>query len=260
MKNHVPKNRASVYTCVTGKNDALIANAAELYIRDGDRVLDVTYGRGYFWKRVDRTRIDLVTNDLQRPADAHFDFRDLGFKDGSFDHTVFDPPYVHNGKSIILRERYNNDVTTAKMDYAGIVQMYEAGLRECVRVTRVGGLIWVKGQDQVENHAQCWSHFHLQLMARFLGLSLQDHFILCNGKPPVRHHPQQHARRNHSFLLIFKNKPVRDKIADQLILRCAEIIPPSNQRQSEPSHTRRTLIRDHNETPGAIVAGIAALV
>jgi hypothetical protein len=39
MKNHVSTNRASVYTCITGKNDALIANAAQLYIRDGDRVL-----------------------------------------------------------------------------------------------------------------------------------------------------------------------------------------------------------------------------
>jgi ubiquinone/menaquinone biosynthesis C-methylase UbiE len=254
MKNHVPDNRASLYTCITGDNSNLIANVAKLYVQPGDHILDVTFGRGVFWKKVDRTRIKLVTNDLQTPADYHFDFRKLGFDDASFDHTVFDPPYVHDGKTVILHQRYNNDLTTAKLNYAGIVEMYDAGLRECCRVTKVGGLIWVKGQDQVENHRQCWNHIHLYLLGLCLGLSLQDYFILCNGRPAVRHHPQQHARRNHSFLLIFKKKAVPDKIAELLILRYAAIIRRRRRHQSKPSYTRRTSRRDPHETQEEIAA------
>jgi hypothetical protein len=185
VRNSAQKNRASVFTCITGKNDELIANAAQLYIHNGDRVLDVTYGKGVFWKRIDRTKIDLVTNALVTTADSHCGFRSLAFANASFDHTVFDPPYVHDGKTVMIRKRYNNHVTTAKMNYEGIIQMYEEGVRECVRVTKVGGYIWIKVQDQVENHRQRWSHFHLELMGRTLGLSLQDQFILCNGRPHV---------------------------------------------------------------------------
>jgi len=233
MRTTAPKTRASVYTCVTGQNDALVANAAQLYIQNGDRILDLTYGRGVFWKKADRTRFDLVTNDLVTPADFHYDFRKLGFDDASFDHTVFDPPYVHDGNTFLLHRQYNNDVTTGNLNYAGIMQMYEAGLRECIRVTKVGGQIWVKGQDQVENHTQRWSHFHLELVGRMLGLSLQDHFILFNDREvPVRHHPQKHARRNHSFLLIFKRKQVRDKITDELMLRCAAAIQGESAKAS----------------------------
>ncbi len=54
----------------------------------------------------------------------------------------------------------------------------------------------------------------------------------------MRHHPQQHARRNHSFLLIFKKKAVRDKITDELILRCAAAIQndlnDANLPQAQP--------------------------
>jgi hypothetical protein len=46
-----------------GPNSAMVANAAALYIRDGDVVADVTYGRGAFWTETDLGRFKLVKSD-----------------------------------------------------------------------------------------------------------------------------------------------------------------------------------------------------
>jgi hypothetical protein len=152
-----------------------MANAAQLYIRDRDRVLDVTCGRGIFWKGIDRLKIDLVTNDLVTPTDFHYDFRELGFDAGSFDRAVFDPPYMHDG-------------------------------------------------------------------AR-------------HGKPPVRRHPQQLARRNHLFLLIFK-EAVRDKITDLLISRYAAIKWQTSRHESKSGQPQRSR-RHHHAWPEGIAAGLS---
>ena len=49
----------TIYTCRQGINAQLIADAAELYIADGDQVADLTYGKGAFWADKNPTRFDL---------------------------------------------------------------------------------------------------------------------------------------------------------------------------------------------------------
>ena len=51
-----------VTTVVHGHNSDLIASAAQLYIKPGDVVLDVTYGKGNFWKKYRPE--NLITHDL----------------------------------------------------------------------------------------------------------------------------------------------------------------------------------------------------
>jgi hypothetical protein len=70
-------------------NGPLIAAVAVLWIRDGDRVLDVTYGRGNFWTKFRPEH--LTTHDLTLDG---VDFRHLPEDDNSVDVVVFDPPYI----------------------------------------------------------------------------------------------------------------------------------------------------------------------
>ena len=82
---------------IVGGNSELINNAAELYISDGDVVLDVTYGKGVFWKDTDTSRFNLKKNDIQTLEGK--EKKCLGrldqYKDESIDVVVLDPPYAH---------------------------------------------------------------------------------------------------------------------------------------------------------------------
>jgi hypothetical protein len=74
-------------------NAELIYAVAKLgYIRPDDRVIDVTYGRGTWWKRY--RPANFVTNDLGKGhPKIRFDFRRAPFPDGAFDVVAYDPPY-----------------------------------------------------------------------------------------------------------------------------------------------------------------------
>lgn len=68
---------AEIHTAVTGANADLIADAARLYLRPGDKVADVTYGRGVFWRKLDLTSVDFHPSDRITCPNAAYDFRHL---------------------------------------------------------------------------------------------------------------------------------------------------------------------------------------
>jgi len=79
-------------------NAALIADCHRLgYLKDADRVIDLTYGRGLWWSDWRPRR--LVSNDLDPRFSCELcvDFRDTGQDADSYDAGVFDPPYVSQG-------------------------------------------------------------------------------------------------------------------------------------------------------------------
>jgi hypothetical protein len=70
-------------------------------------------------------------------------------------------------------------------------------------------LIWVKCQDEVENHCQRLSCFEVSLIGLSLGLCVRDTFVLHQKKEPIlQRMRQQHARKNHSSLIIFEKASV----------------------------------------------------
>ena len=84
-----------VLTSVKGDNSVLFPNVLKLFAKDGNRILDMTWGLGVFWKNVDCSNYDLIRNDLdEQRGDVHFDFRNLPYEDNSFDMIVLDPPYA----------------------------------------------------------------------------------------------------------------------------------------------------------------------
>jgi methylase of polypeptide subunit release factors len=194
-----------VSSVVIGNNADLIAEVARLYLPEKARVADVTYGKGVFWRKVKPFLLN--ASDLNHPNEnLRHDFRKLPYKNGEFDVTVFDPPYVHNpGKGSMLNARYENHDTTAGMYHVDIMRLYRKGIVEAARVTKCGGTVWVKCKDEIESNIQCWSHVEVYAYAKSLGLYVKDLFVLVpKSNVPPDERVQRHARKRHSYLWVFE--------------------------------------------------------
>lgn len=198
-----------VMTAYHGTNDALIASAARLYIPDRAVVLDCTYSAGRFWRQTDTSRFRLVGSDIRPVAGIQADMRRLPYRDHIADVVVIDPPYVHDVGVRTVDTAYANRQTTPGFGYDDIIALYRDGMAEATRVLRPGGLCWVKCQDQVQDHRQRWAVVDLHAAAAGLGYEAQDMFILTVAAPPgaARSERQFHARRNHSYLWVFRAMP-----------------------------------------------------
>lgn len=201
-------SKEKVYTAHKGVNAELIRNVCNLYVKDGDTVADVTYGKGAFWKSTDTDRFNLMASDILACKDAPYDLTDLPYADASLEHFVLDPPYMHTPSKPMVDKRYRNSETTLAMYHGDIMaELYAGGMIEARRTLKNRGMLWVKCQDEIQSSKQVWSHIELYNMALAFGFYAKDMFVLLsNSQPPVQA-KQQHARRNHSYLWIFEKKP-----------------------------------------------------
>lgn len=185
-------------------NAELIADVATLYIKPTDLVIDVTYGRGIWWKKF---RPDnLVTHDLRLDG---VDFRNLPEPDNTFDVVAYDPPYVSVGGRKTtgiadMHDRYG--LTDAPTTPQGVHDQMIDGLGEAKRVVKPGGLILMKCQDYISS-GKYWPGTHGVLMAAEIIYSLEvvdrfEHIGSPRPQPPGRR--QVHARRNLSTLFVFQ--------------------------------------------------------
>lgn len=188
-----------VVTCVEGTNADLFAIALGMYVVPGSRIADVTYGRGVFWRNVDTHAYRLTATDIQSSG---VDFRALPYKDQSFDAVVFDPPYMNNGRGAkaSINKCYRN---AGIVSHANLFALYLAGILEARRVLVKSGTLFVKCQPSVVDHKQHLTHVQLATVLPMLGFQIEDEFVLHQKSTPLmRHAAQQHARKNHSYLLI----------------------------------------------------------
>jgi len=196
-----------VFTCCQGMNADLIANVSRLYLKEGARIADLTYGRGVFWQQVDLSRYDLRKSDKLTCPNAPYDFGSLPYDSESFDVVVFDPPYAHHAGNMKVEAYYHNATTTHRHSHRDIIEGYRRGMKEAARILKRGGTLWVKTQDEIGRQKR--SSIEVYHIAQEIGLLDQDLFILMQeGTPPIQHRDQQHARKNHSYLWIFR-KPLR---------------------------------------------------
>ena len=189
-------------------NAELMAECAQLgYLPDP--VIDLTYGLGKFWT-IYRPN-DLTTNDIApgRVTDLAVDFRATSLDDDLFGAAVFDPPYKLNGTSKPRGPAASDAQYGVDGDYMPMGKRHRLmidGLIEAVRITRPGGFVLVKCQDQVSSGQVRWQTDLMTETGVAAGAVKVDllHVRGYRQQPPGR--TQKHARRDYSSLLVFKVK------------------------------------------------------
>lgn len=186
-------------------NAALIVDVVELgHLRDGDRVLDATYGLGAFWKLWSPTY--LTANDLfAREHDvalSRVDFRKAHehWSEREFDVVVFDPPYGYRGTSHLESDgRYGIDG-----DYMSPDDRDSLIIAGCQSLQFVAHRVMlVKCQDQVVSGQKRWQTMMIAHEMNLDGWRLADQLHLCSyrAQPPGRR--QVHAASNYSTLQVY---------------------------------------------------------
>lgn len=197
-----------VFSAYTGTNDDVFPFVLSLYVEPGSSVADVTYGKGVFWRNVPRDTYKLLATDIQSGVDC----RNLPYQDASIDCIVFDPPYMHTpgGTAHVNHQNYegyykNNLANSEKKYHEAVLDLYFKAAREAWRALREGGTYIVKCQDEVCANQQRLTHVELINELKNYGFVVEDLFVVVrNGKPGVsRLLTQAHARKNHSYFLVF---------------------------------------------------------
>ena len=208
-----------VLSASTDGNDGAFPHILGLYVARGSVVADVTYGKGVFWRHVPEGHYELLASDIRDDVDC----RDLPYADGEIDCVVLDPPYMHSPGGTAytahtaFEKHYRNNSsrnrTGRKYHDAVLALYYEAG-QEAHRVLRERGVLIVKCQDEVCSNRQRFTHVEIMTAYTDLGFVAEDLFVVVRSNRPgvSRMVRQVHARKNHSYFLVFWKKGKRGKI------------------------------------------------
>jgi hypothetical protein len=207
-----------VFTASVGSNADVFPSILSLYVPRGSKVADVTYGRGVFWKNVPPDSYQLLATDIKHGVDS----RGLPYEDGSVDCVVFDPPYMHTPGGTAhqghqnFEEYYQNNGenrTTAKYHEA-VLDLYFRSAAEAWRVLKKGGIYIVKCQDEVCACKQRLTHIEIVNHLAEKMFVAEDLFVLVRSNRPgvSRILCQRHARKNHSYFIVFRKKPCKTRI------------------------------------------------
>jgi tRNA G10 N-methylase Trm11 len=195
-----------IYSARADNNNGFFRDILRLYVPEGAAIADFTWGRGKFWVEIDRSKYKLVRMDKYTPCDVRADYRAVPLAGESQEAVVFDPAYVTRmGFKRRSKENPNgsNQKSAFGLDENGpknereIDELYLGGTAEARRILRRGGILILKTMD-----TQKWRHIEL---ANLPGFKLIDLFIVVTkGKPPGKPYAQKHARKNHSYFMVFR--------------------------------------------------------
>ena len=212
VKNGEPTNNLVISAYADG-NDRTFPRILSLYVAPGSIVADVTFGKGVFWRRVPPGEYEILATDIQDGIDC----RDLPYKDETIDCVVLDPPYMHtpggtaHGGHTPFEDHYRNNGSgnrTKSKYHDAVLDLYRDAGREAHRVLRDRGVLVVKCQDEVCSNRQRFTHVEIIQMYDDFGFVAEDLFVVVrNNRPGVsRTIRQVHARKNHSYFLVFWKK------------------------------------------------------
>ena len=210
-----------VLSAHVGGNADVFPYILELHVDEGSKIADVTYGKGVFWRKIDMSKYDLILTDIEQGVDC----RALPYQDETFDVVVFDPPYMEGffrnngsvkagaGTYSAFRDHYSNGNESPQIGggkwHAAVLQLYVDGGREACRILRFQGKLIVKCQDEVSAAKQNLTHVEIINAYAKMGFFCKDLFVVVRpNKPGVsRILKQVHARKNHSYFLVFVKSP-----------------------------------------------------
>jgi tRNA G10 N-methylase Trm11 len=190
---------------VSDNQHQIIKDILALYCPDGID-LDPTYSKGNFYKQIEKPRLK---SDLFPQADdvVKSDAASLWLENDSIQTIMFDPPFVaghtKENPTGIIGERFHGFRYVSDL-----WEWYDKCLLEFHRVLKKNGVLIFKCQDTVSSGKQHLSHVHIINKAEELGFYSKDLFILTAKNRIIghNHQVQKHARKFHSYFLVFIKK------------------------------------------------------
>ena len=185
----------------------------------------MTYGKGSFWRQVRATDYTLHTSDIADGTDC----RELPYDDDALDCVVLDPPYMEGfyrkndsekaggGTHQAFRDHYSNGseepVSNGAKWHGAVLDMYRQAGAEAYRVLRNKGILIVKRQDEVSANRQNLTHVEIINEYAQMGFYCKDLFVVVRPNEPgvSRIKKQNHARKNHSYFLVFEKSLLRSR-------------------------------------------------
>lgn len=203
---------------VSSNQQEIIQNIISLYCPTGIEC-DTTYSKGVFYKGLAQPRLkfDLCPQTIDT---VQADCRRLPLTCSSITSLMFDPPFTigvgRQGKPGIIRTRFSSYATKKEL-----LGFYYDSIKEFFRVLTVGGVLIIKCQDTVSCSRQHLNHVDIVNYAVSCGFEPLDLFVLLNMHPIIdpRWKGQQHARKAHSYFLVFRRVEVKyglEKISEQV--------------------------------------------
>jgi hypothetical protein len=246
-----------VFSAYMTDNAEVFPKILALHVPKGATVADVTFGQGVFWKNVRSGDYALLASDIDakeghgvfpsKPIEVQngIDCRSLPYKDASLDAVVLDPPYMEglyrkekdhlagSGTHSSFRHAYSNGKATEEGGpkwHDAVVDMYLKAGWEAYRVLKKEGVLIVKCQDEVSANKQRLTHVEIVTAYEAMGFYTKDLFVLVrvNRAGVSRLKKQEHARKNHSYFLVFQKRKVK-------ISSVVSSPPPSSAAPPSPS-------------------------
>lgn len=224
-----------VFSAYAGDNSLVFPKILGLHVPRDSVIADVTYGMGVFWKSVPADSYTVLGSDISLKKGLRVpgfikltdkvDCRSLPYKDESLDCVVLDPPYMEglyrssekhlagDGTHSAFRHHYSNGQTTdgGPKWHDAVVDVYMRAGRESYRCLRDKGICIVKCQDEVSANKQRLTHVEIITGYESLGFYTKDLFVVVrqNKAGVSRLIKQEHARKMHSYFLVFQKRRVK---------------------------------------------------
>ena len=202
-----------VLSARTAGNAEIFPDVLKLHVPEGWTVADVTYGSGVFWRKVDKTKYRLLATDIKQGVDC----RKLPYESSTIDAVVLDPPYMEcatrntayqSGQQAFANYYGLQEIKQCGDRYHGaILRLYLDACAEAARVLKQSGVLIVKCQDEVCANKQRLTHVEI-INALLADWHCKDLFVVVRTNRPVvsRLKRQVHARKNHSYFLVFERQ------------------------------------------------------
>jgi hypothetical protein len=206
---HEVKEKRIIKT-VSYNQQEIMQNICALFCPEGIE-LDPTYSIGNFYGRIPRPKYRYDINP-QVPEVTKADCRQLPHSENSITSINFDPPFL---ATTLAKEEYdkNSNIILNRFGFyknmPELWQFYCDSLKEFYRILKPNGILIFKCQDAISGGQQYLSHVEIINCAISIGLYPVDLFVLLAKNRIIGQNgdKQQHARKYHSYFIVFKKQP-----------------------------------------------------